>query len=124
MSNCQDKSKNRATISRYIQNKIHTGEGYMTPSTFLIPIETDMDTFPYPRFFRGMMDCTHPRVFEREAGHRRRNPQGYSYQYDPKIITPRRFEGCFQIPCSTILPCVNVETSYKRPIDYCINISP
>lgn len=120
---CADTTGNRRTIAKYIQQKIKLGEGGMVPSSFLMPVQTDMDVFPYDRFFRGVMDCPAPRVFDREAGHRRHNPLGYAYQYSPDVTTPRKFEGCFQIPCSTILPCVP-ETSYKQPTDFCVNISP
>lgn len=116
--------ENSQTISKYIHTKTHTGEGRLTPASFLLPVKTDMDIFPYNRYFRGMVDCPNPRIFDREAGHRRWDMQNYAYQFHPEIITPRRFEGCFQIPCSTILPCVNVDGAFKRPIDYCVNISP
>jgi hypothetical protein len=96
----------------------------MTPSSYLVPVQTDMDHFPYYRFFRGMVDCPQPRVLDREAGHRRWDQAAYHYQYSPDVLTPRRFEGCFQIPCSTILPCINPETAYKQPLDFCVNISP
>jgi hypothetical protein len=124
MYNCQDHSHNRAVISRYIQTKLHSPEGHLTPSSFLRPITTDMDIFPYDRFYRGMVDCSSPRVFDREAGHRRWSPSCYTPQFDPSVITPRKFEGCFQIPCSTILPCINADSSYKQPIPFCVNISP
>lgn len=124
MNNCQDLSNNRRVISEYIQTKLQSNRGLMTPSSFLLPVTTDMDIFPYNRFYRGMVDCPSPRVFDREAGHRRWNQQAYLPQFDPSIITPRKFEGCFQIPCSTILPCTNFETAYKQPISYCVNISP
>jgi len=124
MQSCKDSTDNRKIVAKYIHNKLGAGYGYLTPSSYLKPIQTDIDSFPYDRFFRGMANCSHPRVFDREAGHRRWNPQAYAYQYSPEVITPRKFEGCFQIPCSTILPCVNVEMAYKPPIEYCVNISP
>lgn len=120
----RNRNNNRSTISKYIHTKLNAPHGSLTPTSYLVPIETDMDIFPYDRFFRGISNCTRPRVFDREAGHRRWNPSGYAYQYDPVLVQPRKFEGCFQIPCSTILPCINIETSYKRPIDFCVNISP
>lgn len=122
MNNCKDMSTNRHTISKYIRQKVDGG--ILTPSSYLVPVTTDMDHFPYNRFFRGMVNCPHPRFFDREAGHQRWNQEAYYYQYSPEVVAPRKFEGCFQIPCSTILPCVNLETSYKQPIDYCVNISP
>lgn len=124
MQTCRDTPNNRKTIARQIHHKLNAERGFMTPASYLVPVETDMDVFPYNRFFRGMANCSHPRVFEREAGHRRWNEQGYAYQYSPQVITPRRFEGCFQIPCSTILPCISSEMAYKSPIEYCVNISP
>lgn len=124
MQSCRDTSKNRKVIAKYIHNKLSANQGVLTPSSYLVPIGTDMDVFPYNRFYRGVVGCPHPRVFDREAGHRRWNQQGYTYQYSPEVTTPRRFEGCFQIPCSTILPCVSFETAYKQPIEYCVNISP
>lgn len=121
----KNRNPNSAIISKYIHTKTHNPHSFLTPASYLTPIQTDMDIFPYDRFFRGMTDCTRPRVFDREAGHRRWNQSGaYSYQFNPDLVLPRKFEGCFQIPCSTILPCINVETSYKRPIDFCVNISP
>lgn len=123
MQSCRDTPNNRKVIARYIKDKINSGYA-LTPASYLVPVETDMDNFPYNRFYRGIAGCSRPRVFDREAGHRRWNNDGYFYQYSPSVITPRKFEGCFQIPCSTILPCINVETAYKSPIDYCVNISP
>jgi len=124
MRSCRDTPENRKVIAKYIHNKLNSGGGYMTPASYLVPVQTDMDNFPYDRFYRGMVNCPHPRVFDREAGHRRWNENAYAYQYSPEVVTPRKFEGCFQIPCSTILPCINVGASYKQPIDFCVNISP
>lgn len=124
MQSCQDMSDNRQIISRYIQTKINADRGYMTPSSYLVPVQTDMDHFPYNRFFRGMVGCPQPRFFDREAGHRRWNQEGYYYQYSPEVVAPRKFEGCFQIPCSTILPCIDTGSAYKQPLDFCVNISP
>lgn len=123
MQSCRDPPHNRKVIAKYIREKARSGF-FLTPGSYLKPVQTDMDVFPYDRFFRGIADCTHPRVFDREAGHRRWNNTGYMYQYSPEVTTPRKFEGCFQIPCSTILPCINSEVAYKTPIEYCVNISP
>ena len=123
MESCRNTTDNRRIVANYIRQKTKLGEGGMVPASFLKPVQTDMDVFPYDRFFRGMVGCDRPRVFDREAGHRRLNPAAYAYQYSPEVTTPRRFEGCFQIPCSTILPCVP-DTAYKQPTDFCVNISP
>lgn len=64
---------------------------------------TDYDTFPYPRWFRGIPQSDHPIVAEREAGWRQRHDTCYAVRH------PRCHEKypdhCFQPPCSTIFPC-------------------
>ena len=64
---------------------------------------TDQDTFPYPRYFRGMYQSDRPVVFEREAGWRPRNDNCYCPNR-PCIPDPVQF--CWQVPCSTTFPCV------------------
>lgn len=100
---------------------VHSAWHGPTPLSQLIPITTDMDNFPYNRFYRGMAACDQPRVFDREAGHRRWRNQDYIGERDIRPVRP--FEGCFQIPCSTILPCIR-ENVYKTNINACVNISP
>ena len=116
----RDSSENKHVISRYINDKIYTTG--LTPLELLTPITTDMDVFPYNRFFRGMATCSRPRIFDREAGHRRHQPVLYG-QTTPSSSRVPPFKGCFQIPCSTILPCMP-DTAFKQPIDFCVNTSP
>jgi len=119
MTDCRDGTFNQRQIHRYIQEQsVAIGP---TLQSQLIPITTDMDVFPYNRFFRGMPSCDRPRVFDREAGHRRwRNDEYRGRQHLPP---PKPFEGCFQIPCSTILPCIK-DTAYKNNVDFCVYTSP
>jgi hypothetical protein len=65
---------------------------------------TDMDVFPYPRFFRGKPTDPNPNVLEREAGFRNRYQAGYT----PQITLPPgpKPNVCFQPACSTIFPCL------------------
>lgn len=115
-----DSSHNKKMISMYIHDPAYsTG---LTSSRQLVPITTDMDIFPYNRFFRGMATCTEPRFFDREAGHRPLRPDLYRPVPHPSP-PPIPFKGCFQIPCSTILPCMP-DTAFKQPIDFCVNTSP
>ena len=90
MESCRNTTDNRRIVANYIRQKTKLGEGGMVPASFLTPVQTDMDVFPYDRFFRGMVGCDRPRVFDREAGHRRLNPAAYAYQYSPEVTTPRR----------------------------------
>ncbi len=81
-------------------------------------IKTDMDTFPYPRFYRGRYESTKPIVIDREAGWRARCDSNYEY-------TPERVEipypnHCFQSAVSTVYPCrpeYNRKYSDKKGMD-------
>ena len=65
---------------------------------------TDMDVFPYPRFFRGKPTDPNPNVMEREAGFRNRYQAGYTPQINlPPAPKPN---VCFEPACSTIFPCL------------------
>jgi len=44
-------------------------------------VTTDYDTFPYPRWFRGIPSSTVPIVAEREAGWRPRHDSCYTIKY-------------------------------------------
>ena len=120
---CLDSSANIQRIQEYIRKK---NKGYfpgIAPATLLVPISTDMDNFPYNRFYRGMATCSSPRVFDREAGYRPWRQD--LYQQLPSTLPPPgpRPNGCFQIPCSTILPCMSDKT-FKPNIQSCVYTSP
>ena len=63
---------------------------------------TDMDTFPYPRFYRGVYQLSEPVVLEREAGWRQR--QDLCYQPE-RVLDNENPKYCWQVPCSTVFPC-------------------
>jgi len=65
---------------------------------------TDMDVFPYPRFFRGKPTDPNPNVLEREAGFRNRYQAGYTPQI--KLPEAPKPNVCFQPSCNTITPCL------------------
>lgn len=64
---------------------------------------TDMDHHPYTRWFRGVYYYPDPIIMEREAGWRVRQDQCYSLNipYTPESDP----QHCYEIPCSTTLPC-------------------
>lgn len=64
---------------------------------------TDMDHFPYTRFFRGVSYFPNPIVMEREAGWR---PVQNSCYHMNRVLKPREYPNhCFETACSTVLPC-------------------
>lgn len=64
-------------------------------------IPTQVDHFPYLKFYRGQFMETSPHVFNRDAGFALQDSQRLTYNMTP---TTTKFEVPFQIPCSTILP--------------------
>ena len=70
-----------------------------------VQVMTDYDTFPYPRYFRGVPQSTVPIVAEREAGWRPRHDNCYKVlEPIPEIRDPYP-NHCFQSACNTVFPC-------------------
>jgi hypothetical protein len=64
---------------------------------------TDMDEFPYQRFYRGRYDINEPVVFDRDAGWRPRFDGCYKPQF---VMEPTSTPAhCFETACSTVYPC-------------------
>lgn len=83
---------------------------------------TDYDTFPYPRWFRGVPQSTRPIVAEREAGWRNRNDNCYKLA-TPVEVTYTYPNTCFEGPCSLVLPCYSnsKKSSSKRELNNVID---
>lgn len=64
---------------------------------------TDMDHFPYNRFYRGVSYFPEPIIMEREAGWRERHDKCYDVIV-PNTPSPLP-NHCFEAPCSTVYPC-------------------
>lgn len=67
-------------------------------------IETDMDVFPYTRFYRGIPESPYPIIHPRTAGWRPRHDKCYNTPIlkDEKTYYPNH---CFQGPPTTTYPC-------------------
>ncbi len=84
---------------------------------------TDMDTFPYPRFYRGIYQTTKPVILEREAGWRQRHDMCYQPIRNDPLEIPRY---CWQVPCSTVFPCHKAITPEAQIVSqeyYCVPVS-
>lgn len=89
-----------------VRDQIYLKQGcqpFFGTSTEAKTVVTDMDHFPYTRFFRGVYYSSDPVVFEREAGWRPRHESCYG----PAGCSR---EGpypnhCFESACSTVYPC-------------------
>ena len=108
-------------------------EPYFPPPTAVFEVRTDMNQFPYGRFFRGKRDSTDPTVWEREAGY---SPviTTRDTRNDVSTETTSGGETCFQYACSTITPCrhrrhdskkaVNSAAGFQTTVPGCVFISP
>lgn len=110
-------------IRDQIEAKVNTDTPFFATQNAVPLTVTDMDTFPYPRYYRGIHQIEEPVVFEREAGWRTHNDECYK----PIDYTPvTHVEYCWQTPCSTVFPCKKFNGSAAKAIaqEYdCVNIS-
>ena len=110
------------TIKKQISLK--QTQPYFASQTTVANIITDMDHFPYTRWFRGVSYYPDPIVMEREAGWRPLHNDCYTVnrpvEQDPELDT------CFEAACSTIYPCKTTYSqaySSKDKMEECINNS-
>lgn len=88
---------------RYLINKKKGNKPFFATIDDTSAVLTDMDHFPYTRFFRGEFESDRPIVFEREAGWRPTENNCYKNQ-DP--IKPLNHNNiCYESACSTVYPC-------------------
>ena len=78
---------------------------YYATSAQAEEVLTDYDTFPYPRWWRGVPRSYLPVVAEREAGWRPRFESCYRVNEPPSLMPPPYPEHCFQGSCTLQLPC-------------------
>ena len=101
---------NNDIIFAAIQNKTQYRVPYYATRETVSRCVTDMDDFPYRRFYRGEATNDMPVIMEREAGYRHVEQNCYTIQPTYTVAYPRhRFEA----PCSTVYP----STIDKRQTD-------
>jgi hypothetical protein len=76
---------------------------YLANNKAITQSVTDMDHFPYNRYFRGVYYYPDPVIFEREAGWRKRHDNCYDLIIPPS--SPLMPNNCFEAACSTVYPC-------------------
>lgn len=89
-------------IRDLIKKKKESNPYYATSNTTL-QVLTDIDHFPYNRYFRGVPEYPEPVVMEREAGWRDLHNRCYRLSKPPEMEPYP--QHCFQMPCSTVYPC-------------------
>ena len=104
---------NRQNISS-VRRQIHmkqSNEPFFGTVTNAQSEITDMDNFPYNRFYRGVYNSSDPVVMEREAGFRPIVNSCYNLTNCPN---PSPYPNhCWETSCSTVFPCYpNTLTRY------------
>jgi hypothetical protein len=94
---------NIESIRKQIKSKQGYNPHYATINN-ASSIVTDIDHFPYTRFYRGVPSSSNPNFFEREAGWRHQRDSCYSGpSCNQKSTYPNH---CFESACSTVYPCI------------------
>ena len=94
---------NNEHILRMIEKKNSTVPYFATVND-VKSVLTDMDQFPYTRWFRGVPNVTVPIVAEREAGYRPRHDICYEYHMNKSEVKGVQQRLIFEAPCSTVFP--------------------
>jgi len=114
---------NKSIIEYQIRQKVNSQGPYFPNPNIIFKTKTDVNVFPYQRFFRGVAADMHPNIWDREAG------------YSPLISTidttndvnQALFEKsttCFQYPCTTILPCYSDIKNFQETSNSKVYTSP
>lgn len=98
----------------FVQQQIalkNTSNPYSVNTNLVYNTITDIDVFPYTRFYRGVSEYSSPIVFDREAGFR----PVHNHSYVPIVEKPEQPKPnvCFQPPCTTIFPCL-ADSDYNK----------
>lgn len=96
---------------------------YFPDPDLIYQIKTDVNEWPYRRYFRGKKDSYTPHIWEREAGY---STVLTTINTNNKVNeTLVGATCCFQLPCSTILPCKNnSQNQYLPNTNQCVFTSP
>lgn len=92
------------SVRSCIQKKLSNVPFHSTITNSL-NILTDIDHFPYTRFYRGVYLSENPVVFERESGWRPRYDNCYKSPPSANEISHQYPNHCFEGSCRTTLPC-------------------
>lgn len=91
------------SLKYQIAQKTKYGKSFYATNQTVGKTITDMDNFPYQRFYRGEYQSNQPIIFDREAGYRHVSNSCYSTVPSYSVEYPNY---CFESACSTIYPCV------------------
>ena len=110
--------QNIGSVRRMIDEKI-SSKPYYANNLSVMGVLTDMDHFPYTRYFRGVSYYPGPILFEREAGWRDRDQSCYRVGCGSREL--QYPSNCFESACSTTYPCNNKTFSDREELDGKLN---
>ncbi len=113
--------QNQEWIAKQIYLKNMYAYPYESLGSDVKHVVTDVDHFPYTRFYRGVYNDTRPHVWEREAGYHTLENARYK---DNLLYMTTPHESPTQIPCSTILPRKLCPKQRLSNTNECINSPP
>lgn len=117
-----DDDLNRAFVQQQIKIKNYCPCPYTPYGSAIKNVVTDVDHFPYTRFYRGQYNDTKPHIWEREAGYHRLQNDMYKKTLTYQVHQP---DVPFQIPCTTILRHKGSSCKSNLSNTYgCVTISP
>lgn len=93
--------ENQQWIAKQIYLKNMYASPYESRASDIQHVVTDIDHFPYTRFYRGIYNDAKPHLWEREAGF---HPLQNNLYKDQLLYFTSPHQSPTQIPCSTILP--------------------
>lgn len=117
-------STNKEVIYQQIQKKKNFCP--YTPNPYSIfEVQTDVNEFPYRRFFRGKIDSDQPHIWDREAGFSPIITQlDQSQTMNSPTLLLAEASTPFQVPCSTQFPTTQTTNTFEPSQFGCVYLSP
>ena len=95
-------SSYKKNVQTEISKKLNYSSPYYARKKTILGMETEMDYFPYNRFFRGEIGNPEPTIFDRKAGYKPIEECYKPFFYHNK---PQYQNYCFQTAANTVYPC-------------------
>jgi hypothetical protein len=112
-------TNNIKAIQQRVYFKTNLNTPFYATGQCVESVLTDMDHFPYKRYYRGIFTSDTPVIFEREAGFRPRQDKCYVQLAIPEKSVPNY---CWQYPCSSVKPCkVDKDEDKEKSKKECLN---
>jgi hypothetical protein len=96
---------NEKLVQFEINQMLSQKNAYFPQPRYLLETQTDVNQWPYPRYFRGKPTQNKPIFWAREAGYQKILPNIPVPVFEPLSEEPNTKGGCFQSACNVVFPC-------------------